>query len=85
MAKQDINRVIHLPTAFSPRESQLFSLISVLCTTRNPRPKSDVCRLIVDSRLQWAIEPIDADTSWLYLTETARVRKIAGCLVLAAD
>jgi len=43
MAKQDINRVIHLPTEFTPRESQLFSLISVLCTTRNPRPKSDVC------------------------------------------
>jgi len=85
MAKPDTNRVIHLPTEFTPRESQLFSLISVLCTTRNPRPKSDVCRLIVDSRLQWAVEPIDANTSWLYLTETARVRNLAGCLVLAAD
>jgi len=56
-----------------------------LCTTRNPRPKSDVCRLIVDSRLPWAFEPIDANTSWLYLTECARVRNLAGCLVLAAD
>jgi hypothetical protein len=85
MAKQNDNRVLHLPTAFSPRESLLFPLIPVLCTTPNPRPKSDVCRLIVDSRLPWTFEPIDANTSWLYLTETARERNLAGCLVPAAD
>ncbi|TDR73357.1 hypothetical protein [Paludibacterium purpuratum] len=46
---------------------------------------SDECRLIVDSRLEWAFEPIDANTSWMYLPRATQVREVAGCLVLTAD
>ncbi|TDR82862.1 hypothetical protein [Paludibacterium purpuratum] len=67
------------------RQQQLFSLISMLCTPRRSRPNSDECRLIVDSRLPWAFEPIDGNTSWLYLPQAAQARKLAGCLVLTAD
>jgi hypothetical protein len=44
-----------------------------------------MCRLIVDSRLSWAVEPIDGDTSWLYLPKPARMRQQAGVWVLTAD
>ncbi|TDR80637.1 hypothetical protein [Paludibacterium purpuratum] len=67
------------------RQQQLFSLISMLCTPRGSRPNSDECRLIVDSRLPWAFERIDADTSWIYLPKAAQARELAGCLVLTAD
>ncbi|TDR76629.1 hypothetical protein [Paludibacterium purpuratum] len=67
------------------RQQQLLSLISVLCLPRHSRPNSDECRLIVDSRLPWAFEPIDANTSWLYLPQAAHVRTLAGCWVLTAD
>ena len=64
------------------RQLHLFSLISQLCAPRRDRPDSDNCRLIVDSRLAWAVEPIDGGSSWLYVPEGARVRKVADCLVL---
>ncbi|TDR81524.1 hypothetical protein [Paludibacterium purpuratum] len=67
------------------RQQQLLSLISMLCLPRGSRPNSDECRLIVDSRLPWAFEPIDGGTSWLYLPQAAQARKLAGCLVLTAD
>ncbi|TDR80196.1 hypothetical protein [Paludibacterium purpuratum] len=76
------------PLVFFPnqdsRQQRLFSLIAQQCVPRGSRPNSDECRLIVDSRLSWAFEPIDADTSWLYLPEAAQARHIAGCLVLTA-
>jgi hypothetical protein len=67
------------------RQLQLFHLISTLCPPRQSRPNSDLCRLIIDSRLQWAVEPIDGNTSWLYLPHPAHARQLAGCTVLTAD
>jgi hypothetical protein len=67
------------------RQLQLFNLVSQLCEPRQALPKSDECRLVVDSRLSWAVEPIDGNTSWLYLPRAARARLVAGCLVLTAD
>ncbi|TDR82995.1 hypothetical protein [Paludibacterium purpuratum] len=67
------------------RQQQLLSLISVLCLPRGSRPNSDECRLVVDSRLPWAFESVDGSTSWMYLPKAARVREVAGCLVLTAD
>lgn len=68
-----------------PHQQALFSLISVLCAPRQSQSRADVCRLIVDSRLPWAVEPTDANTSWLYLPFAARARQVAGCLVLTFD
>jgi hypothetical protein len=82
MANAEFNRVLHLATVQNHRQSQLLSLISVLCTPRHQRQAPDRCRLIVDSRLEWGFERIDSQTSWLYLSEAARCRKTAGCLVL---
>ncbi|TDR80536.1 hypothetical protein [Paludibacterium purpuratum] len=85
MATQDGNAtLVSFPNPDS-RQQQLLSLISVLCLPRGSRPNSDECRLIVDSRLPWAFEPIDASTSWMYLPKAAHVRTLAGCLVLTAD
>jgi len=81
------NTKAHLPLSSNRhfRQQQLLSLISVLCAPRQCRPNPDVCRLIVDSQLAWRSEPIDANTSWLYLPTAARAREVAGCLVLTAD
>lgn len=68
----------------SQRQEQLFLLISQLCVPRSRRPESDLCRLIIDSRLQWAVAPIDGASSWLYLPEAAQARQLAGCLVVSA-
>ncbi|TDR73803.1 hypothetical protein [Paludibacterium purpuratum] len=85
MATQDGNAtLVSFPNPDS-RQQQLLSLISVLCLPRRSRPNSDECRLIVDSRLPWAFEPIDGNTSWLYLPKAAQARSLAGCLVLTAD
>ncbi|TDR82729.1 hypothetical protein [Paludibacterium purpuratum] len=67
------------------RQQQLLSLISVLHTPRPRRPNSDACRLVVDSRLFGAFEPLDTNMSWLYLPNAAQARHLAGCLVLTAD
>jgi hypothetical protein len=67
------------------RQLQLFSLISTLCPPRHSRQNSDLCRLIIDSRLQWAVEPIDGNTSWLYLPQAAHARQLAGCTVVTVD
>jgi hypothetical protein len=69
----------------SSRQQQLFSLISRLCVPRQSSLNSDVCRLIVDSRLSWSFERIDADRSWMYLPEAVEARLVAGCLILSAD
>lgn len=66
-------------------QPQLFSLISVLCAPHDSPPDSDRCRLIVDGRLPWAVAPADAQSSWLYLPQAARWRRIADCWVLTAD
>jgi len=67
------------------RQQRLLTLISVLCEPRQTQRDPAVCRLIFDSRLNWASAPIDAESSWLYLTSQARTREVAGCLVLTAD
>ena len=85
MAVCDTTTVELLSSNQPLRQRQLFSLISVLCEPRQRRSKSDLCRLVVDSRLQWAVEPIDGNSSWLYLPEAARTRKVAGCLVITAE
>ena len=83
--------VVHTKTipSFPPihhlRQQQLLSLISQLCEPRDRVVDSDLCRLVVDSRLEWSVAPIDVNTSWMYLPRAARAREIAGCLVLTAD
>jgi hypothetical protein len=78
--------VLHTcPSNHPYRQSQLFSLISLLCASRDARPSPDVCRLIVEGSLSWSVEPVDAKSSWLYLSQPARVQKIADCLILTAD
>jgi hypothetical protein len=85
MAVQDRSAFHAVSTNPHQRQLLLFSLISQLCAPRPSVPDSDFCRLIVDSRLDWGVEPIDANTSWLYLPRAARARQLAGCLVLTAD
>jgi len=85
MAVVNTKAVASFPSNQHFRQEQLLSLISVLCPPRELRRNPDVCRLIVDSRLAWRAEPIDAHTSWLYLPVAARAREVAGCLVLTAD
>jgi hypothetical protein len=85
MAIQERNAVHAVSTNPHQRQLLLFSLISQLCAPRPSVPDSDLCRLIVDSRLDWGVEPIDANSSWLYLPSAARARQLAGCLVLTAD
>jgi len=84
MAKVECNPFFSSASNQSPRQEQLFLLISQLCAPRSRHPQPDVCRLVVDSRLQWAVAPIDGESSWLYLPEVARARHMAGCLVLSA-
>ena len=66
------------------RQEQLLSLIAQICEPRHSRSSVDICRLVVDSRLSWGSQPIDARSSWLYLSQPAQVREVAGCLVLTA-
>jgi hypothetical protein len=66
-------------------QQSLFSLVSVLCPPRSECADSEFCRLIVDSRLEWAREPIDGESSWLYLPVPVRVRMLAGCTVIATE
>ena len=82
MARTESNAIHRISSNQHFQQQQLFSLISMLCAPRRAGRDSDVCRLIVDSRLQWAVEPIDGESSWLYLPEAAYTRKIAGCMVL---
>jgi len=85
MAAEECNPFFLNASNPSQRQEHLFYLISRLCAPRSRRPQSDLCRLVVDSRLQWAVEPIDGESSWLYLPEAARARQVAGCLVLSAS
>jgi hypothetical protein len=85
MATADSNSV---PSSFSnphQRQLMLFSLISELCAPRQTLPDTDLCRLVVDSRLPWAVKPIDGGSSWLYLPEPVRMKRQAGVIVLTAD
>ena len=84
MAKIECNPFFSSASNQSPRQEQLFLLISQLCAPRTRRPEPDVCRLVVDSRLPWAVAPIDGESSWLYLPQVAQARQLAGCLVLSA-
>ena len=84
MAEIECNPFFSCASNQQQRQEQLFCLISQLCAPRSRRPQPDVCRLVVDSRLQWAVAPIDGESSWLYLPEVARARSVAGCLVLSA-
>jgi hypothetical protein len=60
-------------------------LVSRLCPPRDSLPEPGLCRLIVDSRLDWAVESIDGQSSWLYLPSAARQRQVAGCTILTLD
>ncbi|TDR72020.1 hypothetical protein [Paludibacterium purpuratum] len=85
MVAIDSNAVPVFSQKQDSRQHQLFSLISMLCTPHQPRPNSDECRLVVDSRLFWAFEPIDAGMTWMVLPQVAHARHLANCLVLTAD
>ena len=85
MANRDSNSIQCISSNQHIRELQLFSLISTLCAPRQRNSAPDVCRLIVDSRLEWAVEPIDGNTSWLYLPHAAHARQLAGCTVLTVN
>ena len=85
MAKIECNPFFSSASNQSPRNEQLFYLVSQLCAPRSRRPQPDVFRLIVDSRLQWAFTPIDGESSWLYLPQVAQARQLAGCLVVSAS
>jgi hypothetical protein len=85
MANAHPNVIHRISTNQSFRQLQLFSLISRLCAPREDIPKSDVVRLIVDSRIPWAVEPVDGNSSWLYVPQAAHARQLAGCIVLTAD
>ncbi|TDR82720.1 hypothetical protein [Paludibacterium purpuratum] len=67
------------------RQQRLLSLISVLCLPRQSHPNSDEYRLVVDSRLFWAFEPLDSHMSWMVLPKAVQARRLAGCLILTAD
>jgi len=84
MAKIDGNPFFNTAPNQWQRQHELFCLISQWCVPRLRHPQSYVCRLIVDSRLPWAVAPIDGESSWLFLPEAARARQLAGCLVLSA-
>jgi len=85
MAKRNISRIGSVATYPSFRQTQLISLVSVLSAPRDAWPLSDQRQLVVDSRLPWAVQPIDGQTSWLYLARPARAQQIADCLILTAD
>ena len=85
MAKQEGSSNPVLSANRHLRQLHLFSLIARLCAPRRSPAASDVRRVIVDSRLNWSIEQIDGQRSWLYLDAPAQVREVAGCLVLTAD
>ena len=67
------------------RQLPLFSLISELCAPRAGHADPNVCRLIVDSRLDWSALRVDSERSWLYLPEVVRTRRVAGCMILTAE
>ena len=85
MANIHGNSVYSFSTNQHQRQLRLISLISELCAPRRGIPEPDMCRLVVDSRLPWAFEPIDGHSSWLYLPEAVRARNMAGVIVLSAD
>jgi hypothetical protein len=85
VAKIHPNVIHRLSTNQLFRQQQLFSLISRLCAPRQDSSKSDVIRLIVDSRIAWASEPIDGNRSWLYVPEATHAKQLAGCTILTVD
>jgi hypothetical protein len=85
MANTEFKRVLHLSPEQHLRQNRLFSLISVLCAPRNQQPRADVYHVIVASDLAWDVDKIDSNSSWLYLTEPARVHRVADCLVFTKD
>jgi hypothetical protein len=66
-------------------QPQLLTVVSKICPHRRCRPNPRVCRLIFDGRLEWEVEPIDGNRSWLYLPKPVRARHMAGCLILTLD
>ena len=85
MAVIDRN-AIHVLSSIPPQQQQqLIYLISQLCPPRRQPANFDSCRLIIDGRLQWAVEPIDGGGSWFFLPKPARALRMAGCLIVTAD
>jgi hypothetical protein len=64
---------------------ELLSVASKICAPRQDPPDPRVCRLIIDSRLQWVTESIDGSRSWLYLPAPARLRQHSGCWIVSID
>jgi hypothetical protein len=85
MAKRNGSRICSVATHPSFRHTQLISLISELAAPHDAWPDSHLRKLIVDSRLPWAVRPIDGDSSWLYLEQAAKVLYMADCLVFTID
>jgi hypothetical protein len=85
MAERNGSRLCSVATHPSFRHTQLISLVSVLSAPRTAWPYSERRQLVVDSRLQWATQPVDGQSSWLYLEQPARVLHMADCLVFIAD
>ncbi|BEV72912.1 MULTISPECIES: hypothetical protein [unclassified Paludibacterium] len=85
MAAYDGNSPLVYPPSRQQRDLQLLQLVSRLCPPRDSLPEQGLCRLIVDSRLAWAVEAIDGQSSWLYLPSAARARQVAGCTILSLD
>ena len=67
------------------RDPFLQSLISLQCAPRQSPPDPRVCRLILSSRLEWALWPGEGTTFWRYLPQPVRAHQQAGCLILFAD
>jgi hypothetical protein len=66
-------------------QPELLSVTSMICAPRQDPPDPRVCRLILDSRLQWATESIDGSRSWLYLPVPMRLRQHSGCWIVSVD
>jgi hypothetical protein len=66
-------------------QPELLTVASKICAPRHSPPDPRVCRLIIDSRLQWVTEPIDGSRSWLYLPAPARLRQHSGCWIVTID
>ncbi|BEV71865.1 MULTISPECIES: hypothetical protein [unclassified Paludibacterium] len=62
----------------------LLALVAQLCPPRTALPEPGLCRLIVDSRLDWSLAQADG-RSWLYLPRAVPMRQLAGCTVLLAE
>ena len=84
MANFELNAASEAASIPQQRHLLLISLIHLLNAPPDEDPHAEWCRIIVDSRLQWASELVDEEQGWIYLPEPARARRLGGCLVLTS-